>query len=272
MIEGRSAEVYRLLSRKGKAFTFVAGRLDRAGASGEEDDVSVDDEVVSPQIGDREERGGPAKLLTRMTPTGLQKRLLDLYHDARTLEEEQGVNMLFLALGLLHWIDPNNKENVRHAPLVLVPVRLERGTAGERFRLTARAEDQTSNLSLEAYLDRVHKLRLPTFAGGEDFDPAAYFSEVADAVSTKADWAVLPDDMVLGFFSFSKFLMYRDLDPENWPADVRITEQEKIRALYGEIDANDATGADVNRDRQQTSSAPSSRTRSGRRAIRRATR
>ena len=33
-----------------------------------------------------------------MTPNGLQKRLIDLYFDARTLEEEQGVNILFWPL------------------------------------------------------------------------------------------------------------------------------------------------------------------------------
>src|SRR5258708_28458923 len=42
---------------------------------------------------------------------------------------------------------------------------------------------------------------------------------MAETVSGKSRWEVRPNAMVLGFFSFSKFLMYRDLDPENWPAD-----------------------------------------------------
>src|SRR3546814_20963863 len=37
--------------------------------------------------------------------------------------------------------------------------------------------------------------------------------------------------MVLGFFSFSKFLMYRDLDPFNWPADGAIDAKAPIAAL-----------------------------------------
>ncbi|MAP17528.1 MAG: helicase [Aurantimonas sp.] len=243
IIDERSAEIYRLLAKETKAFTFSAGRPDRAGGgdAAEEDEDLHAIELAQPDEADDEvdERGRAkrhldTKLQTRMTPKGLQKRLLDLYHDARTLEEEQGVNVLFLALGMLRWVDPNNKENIRHAPLVLVPVKLERGTAGERFRLRVRPEDQTSNLSLEAYLDRVHALRLPAFEGGDEFDPDAYFREVADAVSTKTDWSVLPDDIVLGFFSFSKFLMYRDLDPENWPSDGRITDQATIRSLLSD--------------------------------------
>ena len=51
-------------------------------------------------------RHADTRLQTRLTPAGLQKRLLDLYFDARTLEEEQGVNILFLTLGSLRWVDP----------------------------------------------------------------------------------------------------------------------------------------------------------------------
>src|SRR4051812_37942497 len=104
IVDERSTEVYRLLVRDTKAFTFVAGRPDRAGGEpvGEEDDLALV-ELAQPDEGEElDERGNAkrhvdTKLQTRMTPKGLQKRLLELYHDARTLEEEQGVNVLFLA-------------------------------------------------------------------------------------------------------------------------------------------------------------------------------
>ena len=245
VIDEKSSEVFRLLVRENKAFTFVAGRPDRAGNDAA-DDVEDEEETSAVELAQPEEEEGDAdargvflrhadtKLQTRMTPKGLQKRLLDLYHDARTLEEEQGVNILFLALGTLNWVDPNKKENVRNAPLILIPVSLERGTAGEKFRLRLRPEDQTSNLSLEAYLDRVHALKLPSFEGGEEFEPTAYLSAVAEAISTKPDWAVVPDNIVLGFFSFAKFLMYRDLDPENWPAVGKLTDQPMVRSLLSD--------------------------------------
>ncbi|WP_371824691.1 DUF4011 domain-containing protein [Paracoccus sp. MA] len=50
--------------------------------------------------------------------------------------------------------------DIRHAPLLLIPVSLERGTAGERFRLRARPEDFATNLSLENVLDPIHGIRL----------------------------------------------------------------------------------------------------------------
>src|SRR3546814_8011060 len=87
--------------------------------------------------------------------------LLNRDVDARTLEEEQGVNILYLALGTLKWIDPTNTANIRFAPLILVPVALERGNAAEKFKLRWRQEEPAANLSLEAFLDKVHGIKLP---------------------------------------------------------------------------------------------------------------
>jgi hypothetical protein len=239
IIDERSAEVFRMLVREGKTFTFSPGKArDRDQAEAYDEDALTD--LPQPEEEDGlDERGiasrhSDTKLQTRMSSKGLQKRLLDLYGDARTLEEEQGVNVLYLALGMLKWVDPQNVDNVRHAPLILVPVRLERGAAGERFRLRARPEDLSANLSLEAFLDRIHKLRLPPLDPGDEFEPSAYFDATAVAVETKTNWEVKPDDIVLGFFSFAKFLMYRDLDPANWPADSTIADRPMIRSLLSD--------------------------------------
>ncbi len=241
VVDERSAELFRLLVREAKAFTFVPGK-EKAGeqTEAEADDEDVVADLPQPEEGEAVDERGVAsrhsdtRLQTRMTSKGLQKRLLDLYGDARTLEEEQGVNVLYLALGMLKWVDPQNAANIRHAPLLLVPVRLERGAAGERFRLRARPEDLSANLSLEAFLDRIHKLKLPSLDPGDEFDPGTYLAAVAAAVETKQAWEVKPDDVVLGFFSFAKFLMYRDLDTANWPSDATIADRPLIRSLLSD--------------------------------------
>jgi hypothetical protein len=236
IVDEKSSEIFRLLVRENRTFTFVPGRASKAeGTHGTDIDSEEILDLAQPDDGVNGRgvlnRHADTKLQTRLTSAGLQKRLLDLYADARTLEEEQGVNVLFLALGTLKWIDPLNAENIRYAPLVLVPVSLERGTAAERFNLKWRQEEQAANLSLEAYLDRVHALRLPAFEAGDDFDPTAYMEAVSTVISLKEGWAVMPDDIVLGFFSFAKFLMYRDLDPEVWPREGRLTDLPLIRSL-----------------------------------------
>jgi very-short-patch-repair endonuclease len=237
VVDENAAEVFRILIKENRGLTFAPGRASESQPSGnaeaEPDEIN---DLAQPDDDSVNEHGiltrhADTKLQTRLTSKGLQKRLLDLYFDARTLEEEQGVNILFLAVGTLKWIDPANAKNVRYAPLILLPVSLERGNAAEQFKLKWRQEDPASNLSLEAFLDRVHSLKLPPFEQGDDFDPVAYLDAVATAIKSKENWAVAPDDIVLGFFSFSKFLMYRDLDPEAWPIEGGLTAQPLIRGL-----------------------------------------
>nr|WP_313011995.1 DUF4011 domain-containing protein [Brucella intermedia] len=238
IIDEKAAEVFRILVTEGKAMTFLAGAKGRE-KTGEDADGEELIELALPDDDERDEQGklvrhGDTKLQTKMTPNALQKRLLDLYFDARTLEEEQGVNILFVGLGTLKWIDPNNKENIRYAPLILVPVILERGTAGERFKLRARQEDFSSNLSLEALLDRVHSIKMPEFEATDDFSIEDYAQRITSCIAVKPDWSVQPDDIVLGFFSFAKFLMYRDLDPSLWPAHAKFTDTPLIRSLVSD--------------------------------------
>jgi very-short-patch-repair endonuclease len=237
VVDEQSSEVFRILVTEGKAMAFLAGAKGKESKDGNGAEELV--ELALPDDDDRDADGrlirhGDNKLQTRMTPNALQKRLLDLYFDARTLEEEQGVNILYLGLGTLKWIDPNNSENIRYAPLILVPVALERGSAAERFKLRARPEDFASNLSLEAFLDRVHKIRMPGFEPTEDFSFDEYARQVSAAVSIKPTWSVQPDDIVLGFFSFAKFLMYRDLDPTLWPANGKFTDRPLITSLVSD--------------------------------------
>ncbi len=170
VVDEKASEVFRILVADGRTMTFLAGAKGREGT----EQTSDGEELIELALPDDDERDASGKLVrhsdnklqTRMTPNALQKRLLDLYFDARTLEEEQGVNILFLGLGTLKWIDPQNAENVRYAPLILVPVALERASAAERFKLKARPEDFASNLSLEAFLDRVHAITFHLRARG----------------------------------------------------------------------------------------------------------
>ena len=167
--------MYQTLVLEGKRFTFIAGREEPAN-NGEElalpegdVDLDLDDLMLAEPPEDRELLAQPAleldehgriisqwdaKLTTRLTPTGLQKRLLDLYIDARTLQEEQGINVLYLAIGYLKWRAPTAPKVDRYAPLVLVPVALERSNAGEKFHLRWQGDDIQANLSLQLFLQR----------------------------------------------------------------------------------------------------------------------
>lgn len=235
IIEAKAAETYGLLAA-GKPLTFLPGREPEEAAQGE---LAIEEPVLlMPPMetapGSEAVASLPNRLQTRLAAGALQKRLFDIWYDARTIEEEQGVNILYLAFGLLRWYEDDKSEIARHAPLVLLPVRLERSSAAERFSLRARGEPASPNLSIQAKLRGDFGLVIEDFPDEDEVDIAAYVAEIARTVAGKARWDVLPDAMVLGFFSFAKFLMYRDLDPDNWPEGSAIHEHGPVAALLGE--------------------------------------
>jgi len=221
VVHEASVPTYEALVRQGKTLYFQAAP----------DALALDGSLPAPPL-------PPAapdnKLQTAEPAAKLETRLLNTYYTARTSLEEQGVNILYLALGLLTWYEAESSTEPRQAPLVLVPVLLERGTAAERFRLRHTGAEVEGNLSLQAKLKASFGLALPELPElDEDGDLAAYFAAVAAAVAGMPRWQVQPDAIALSFFSFGKFLLYRDLDPATWPAGHSLLEHPAIRALLG---------------------------------------
>jgi very-short-patch-repair endonuclease len=236
IVDEKSPEVFRLLTG-GKALSFLPGtQLSESERAELDPDDDVTGGIPQPDDDALDARGVAARhsdlrLQTRLTSEGLQKRLFDVWYDAQTLEQEQGVNVLYLAIGLLRWFDGENSEVARHAPLVLLPVRLDRSSAAERFKLRWREEPPSPNLTLQAKMKVEFGLEIEDFLDEDEVDLGAYCAKIAETVSSQKRWEVLPDAMVLGFFSFSKFLMYRDLDPDNWPETAGIDSKELISSL-----------------------------------------
>jgi len=104
----------------------------------------------------------------------------------------------------------------RRAPLLLIPVELKRASAQERFRVVYTGDDISDNLSLLEKMKAEFGLSLPTVGDAETLDPANFFDCVEDAIGSLSRWKVERNEITLGFFSFGKFLMYRDLDPSIW--------------------------------------------------------
>ncbi|MBO0359505.1 DUF3320 domain-containing protein [Hymenobacter sp. BT186] len=171
------------------------------------------------------------KLQTDEPVDKLERRLMNTYYTARTSLEEQGVNILYLALGQLLWYEADSSPEPRRAPLVLVPVLLERGTAAERFKLRYTGAEIESNLSLQAKLKAGFGLLLPPL--DEEVPVADYYTAVAAAVAGMSRWQVEADSITLGFFSFGKFMLYHDLDPATWPAGTALLGHPAIAALLG---------------------------------------
>ena len=155
------------------------------------------------------------------TPIGrdaLEKRLLHLARDERTAEEEQGVNILYLALGFLVWYEDDSSSIERHAPLILLPAELVRDNRRSTYNIRCRAEDIDTNLPLQERLRQDFGITLPDIEEDDEWSPSSYFDALRDTVASRDRWQVDEHGMQLGFFSFAKLLMRNDLDPKNWPA------------------------------------------------------
>lgn len=224
IVNERSADIYDLLVSQGKAMSFLGRPM--------KDATAQELEFIEPTPDEIQEGYTDTKLQTAETENALQLKLLNTYYAARTSLEEQGVNTLFISLGALVWYEAETSEEKRVAPLVLVPVTLERSSAKERFRIKYSEEEIGHNLSLQAKLKAEFGIQLPDLNPFEEFSIAAYFTSVSTALEALPRWHVEEDSIELGFFSFGKFMIYHDLNNERWPDEEKPAEHPILRSLF----------------------------------------
>lgn len=217
IVEERSADVFDLLRISGKRMRFQPRDEEEDPSEQEPLLLAVADDPQDPE--DREAGYRDLLLETTLGPEALQRRLLRLFTDARTAEEEQGVNILYLAMGFLRWYESDSSDVLRESPLILVPVELVRDDRRATFNLRARDTEIFPNLPLQERLRADFGFELPEIVDDETFGPETYFDELSDRITARARWSIDRDGMQLGFFSFSKLLMMRDLEPDQWPED-----------------------------------------------------
>jgi hypothetical protein len=246
IFDEKSEEAYRRLVTDKKNFTFLAskGQLSSTEGKSESSDETLDDDseqlvdLIQPDdeadpLTGKAKRHIDSRLQTRLSPELLHRRLFDLHNEARTIIEEQGVNILYLAIGYLKWIDTSNNKTERFAPLLLIPVDLIRQSVSDRFAIKWREEDLQDNLSLAEKLSIEFGVTLPLISSEENdsFDLDGFFKRVRETIAPIPGWSVEVDSMCIGFFSFAKFLMYKDLDSASWPELNSPTQHSLIRRL-----------------------------------------
>ena len=154
------------------------------------------------------------ELLARASKDTLDANLLAVYSAARTGLEEGGANTLYLALGLLRWTEADNAEAVHLAPLLLVPVTLQRQSVRSGFRLVRHDDEAIVNPTLLHLLKTSFELKVAGLDAVTPDDKGVDVAQVLQsfrlAVRDIAQWEVL-EQAHLGIFSFTKYLMWKDL-------------------------------------------------------------
>ncbi|CAN5304396.1 DUF4011 domain-containing protein [soil metagenome] len=162
-----------------------------------------------------DERHTDEWLQTVVSPEILDKALRRIDELARLAIDEQGVNTLFLSIGMLHYTESKDSSVIFRAPLVLLPVELTRSSARTGYSVAATDDDPIVNPALVEFLRADYGVSLPSLpessAIAEDYDLLTFLGTVRDVVAERVGWAVKAD-AYLALFSFQKFVMYKDLD------------------------------------------------------------
>ena len=158
------------------------------------------------------ERG---EILSPLTPDKLDAQLTDLYRKARLDLAEGGANTLFLAVGFLLWKKNPGDPTSYRAPLVLLPVQLERRSVRSGVRLRIHEDEPRFNLTLLQMLRQDFDLDIPELAGALPTDASGVdvpkvWNFVRRAVRDTPGFEVV-EEVMLGAFSFAKYLMWKDL-------------------------------------------------------------
>jgi very-short-patch-repair endonuclease len=158
---------------------------------------------------------GKREVFIRLAAPEMEARLIDLYRGARNAMQEGGANTMFLALGFLVWNRDDKPGQRIKAPLILLPVTLNRKSARSGFTVTAHEDEPRFNPTLLEMLRQDFKLDLGVGDGelprdDTGVDVAAIWRRVAHAIKDVKGWEV-SEDVVLSVFSFAKFLMWKDL-------------------------------------------------------------
>lgn len=159
------------------------------------------------------ERG---EVVANVAKRDLEKGAIELYRKARADLEEGGANTLFLALGMLRWKAPGERTQAMYrAPLLLLPVKLERASAKSLPTLRNHEDDPVFNLTLLQMLRQDFEIEIPGLDGElpmdeHGVDVPKVWGVVRQRIRNVPGLEVV-EEVVLSTFSFAKYLMWKDL-------------------------------------------------------------
>lgn len=144
----------------------------------------------------------------------LENVLSYISKNAKQSIEENGSSTLYLAVGLLKWFDKKIPEQPRYAPILLVPVELNRRSINTRFALKSREEETLINITLIEFLRQEHELNLSGLTelpyDEKGVDVAKVMGILRRAIMQLKGWDV-EEQLVLGNFSFNKLILWKDI-------------------------------------------------------------
>lgn len=223
-------ELFRVLVREGRAM-FIQS-MSSASSSNDRNGEKA-------SIKKRKAQSEEYQIQSPYSAKQLMTRLSGTMSDAELFIEEQGINTLYFGIGMLEWYSVDGNKNgeggrsvLNKAPLILVPVMLERIGINDGFQLKYTGEDILGNPVLCERLRNEFRINLPQLSEGDDFDPMTYMADISRTVANIPKWSVNKDSIVLNLFSPTEYLMHRELSDEEWGGEIKPSTHHLIRAMF----------------------------------------
>lgn len=155
------------------------------------------------------------EIVADMAQIDLDAGLVQLYRKAKNDLQEGGANTLYLALGMLRWKQAEHETRIYRAPLLLVPVKLERQSAASKVKIVHHEDEPVFNMTLLEMLRQDFDLHIPLLEGELPKDDSGVDVPLIWEIMRKAIREIpgfeVSEDVVLSTFSFAKYLMWKDL-------------------------------------------------------------
>ncbi|MFZ4438326.1 MAG: DUF4011 domain-containing protein, partial [Syntrophales bacterium] len=201
-------------------------------------------------------------------PEDLERYCRKLHREMKSALEETGAHMLFLVFGFLEFPEKGSADRTMSAPLISLPVIIEKGeidpqTRHYRYCISHTGEEFSDNLSLREKLLQDHSFDLPAFDESET-TPDEYFNEIQGIIQDKHGWRI-KRQMTLTLLSFTKMLLVRDIDPAKWPTllnkESALADHPIVRMVFEGVRNIDggsgrATGEDYDIDTHPRNNMP----------------
>lgn len=144
-----------------------------------------------------------------------EKRALEIFRRNRQVEQESGTSALFLAMGMLTWFESAESSTPRKAPVILIPITIERVAAGGKYRILRTEQEPLINVTLVEKLQQDFGIELPLYRelpqdeAGIDIDGIlrSVLHAIRDVERFDLSW-----DGAIAIYEFQKFMMWVDLE------------------------------------------------------------
>lgn len=217
IIDELPPEVFRIMVAENKIMEFLPTDLDEEEKEFSDNELKNNREKNSVEYNGYSQKSLDEKhvdkcLQTNLGKIQLHKNLFRIFSKASSVMEEQGHNVLYLALGCLEWYESQDSDVKLVAPLILIPVELSRKSVKSHFKIGFTGETPILNPALVVKLANDYNIKIdPLPEDTEEIDLNVVYKRLQKSLSNFKRWTIA-NDIYLSLFSFAKFVMYKDLE------------------------------------------------------------